>query len=312
MLRSVDKRRDIDARFYKPVCLLAVIDGIADGTLAPSDISLDQACTRFDKYLSDIVPARASMGWRPLWHLSRDGAWIFSQDGKVVGPEDFGRERKPNSRRELSTNVDLIAVPESLRKFWHSPADREELRTAVLSMLFRDDETCRLIAAKLAPPSSTVPAFEREEVNGGEILRHPGVAETSRQGFIASALARKTIEMRAMLVVAEHLTRDGWLLTDVSSKQSYDFHCRKGGQVKYIEVKGTTGSGQQVQITAAELAFAQTHEHEMVLAIVANIQIQEKDDGALEATGGSLRLIEKWAPQPDCLLPISFFYKVPA
>ncbi len=29
MLRSVEKRRDKDARFFKPTALIAVIDGIA-------------------------------------------------------------------------------------------------------------------------------------------------------------------------------------------------------------------------------------------------------------------------------------------
>lgn len=97
MLTSVEKRRDVDARFYKPTCLVAVIDGIADGSLAPSGLELDRDVARFASYLGELFPERASLAWRPFWHLSRDGAWIFTRDGRLVGPEDFRPSESPTA-----------------------------------------------------------------------------------------------------------------------------------------------------------------------------------------------------------------------
>jgi hypothetical protein len=113
MLRSVEKRRDVDARFYKPTCLLAVIDGIGDASLAPSDLDPERVFGRFKDYLLPLFPERAGLGWRPFWHLCRDGAWIFGKEGRVIVPEDFGRERKPNSRRALMSKIDQVALPPS-------------------------------------------------------------------------------------------------------------------------------------------------------------------------------------------------------
>jgi hypothetical protein len=38
-LTSVTKRRSYDARFYKPVCLIAVIDAVSDGAVAVTAVS---------------------------------------------------------------------------------------------------------------------------------------------------------------------------------------------------------------------------------------------------------------------------------
>ncbi|MGO8104749.1 DUF3883 domain-containing protein [Rhizobium leguminosarum] len=309
MLRSVQIRRDVDARFYKPVCLLSVIDEIDDGTLAPSDIDPRRVFARFSSYLADIAPERAPMGWRPFWHLSRDGAWIFRSGDFVVGPEDFGRQRKPNSKRELEAKIDLVSVPTQTRQFWLSRDDREELREAVIEMLQRDDETCRLIAEGLVHNKVGQPPSIEKSLPGGFTQTRQGAH--SRQGFSASSVVRMAIEVRAMEVVEQYLASQGWIISDVSATQSYDLLCRRGTEIKYVEVKGTSGEGQEILITAAEVAFAHAHAPEMCLAIVSKIVLLEDARGGISASGGTVRIIEAWSPKAEDLLPVSFFCKVP-
>lgn len=38
LVRSVERRRSYDALFFKPVCLIAAIDGVTEDELQPSDL----------------------------------------------------------------------------------------------------------------------------------------------------------------------------------------------------------------------------------------------------------------------------------
>ena len=66
MLRSVEKRRDVDARFYKPTCLLAVIDGIGDASLAPCDLDPERVFGRFKDYPAAAVSRARRPGLAPI------------------------------------------------------------------------------------------------------------------------------------------------------------------------------------------------------------------------------------------------------
>jgi hypothetical protein len=305
MLKSVEKRRDVDARFYKPACLLAVIDGIADGSLAPSDLDPERVVARFSDYLEGLFPERAGLGWRPFWHLSRDGAWTFTREGREVGPEDFKRQRKPNSRRELMTRIDHVSVPPETRRHWRSASARDELRAAVIDMLRRDDEACRRVARHLErggtyfiePPATVL----------NEAARSPARA-FGRQGFLQSSRARKAIEQRAMALATELLESEGWEVENVATRRSYDLHCRWGSDTLFVEVKGTAGTGEEIRITAAEVAFANLHREQMLLIVVSGIVLDPADED--RATGGIIHRLDRWAPEPGALSPVSYFCQV--
>lgn len=302
MLARVAKRRDVDARFYKPTCLIAVIDGIADGSLAPSDLEPDRVVARFEDYLRDLFPERATLGWRPFWHLSRDGAWIFSKEGQLVGPEDFKRQRKPNSRRELMTKIDLVSVPQALRHHWRSAADRAELRAAVIAMLRRDNDDCRRVA-DLLDDGEPVSSFEPELLTEAAGAARSGLR--GGQGFLRSAGARRAVETRAMAVAESILANQGWAAENVSTRRCYDFHCRRGDETLYVEVKGTTGAADQIQLTAGEVAFAARNRPQMMLIVVTGVALAEQG-GEPVATGGLAHILSPWAPDPGDLDPISY------
>lgn len=328
MLRSVEKRRDKDARFFKPTALVAVIDGIADGSLSPADIDPDRVVERFDSYLRDILPERASSGWRPFWHLSRDGAWIFEREQHVVGPEDFGTQRKPNSRRELMAKIDRVFVPPALRHYWRDPGARGELRAAVIAMLDADDPDSRLVADRLRAfgnggSADQAGAAEDDAEIGGALARDDaglimsrglsvhGVAGGKGQGFRTSLQARRAVELHAMATVRVALESEGWSVTDMSLSESYDLLGKRDVELCHVEVKGTVGSGERVIVTRAEVAFARRNPGTMRLAVVSEIMLVPGGAKALVAEGGRLRMIAPWMPEDMDLEAISFFCAVP-
>jgi hypothetical protein len=306
MLASVEKRRDVDARFYKPTCLIAVIDGIGDGTLAPSDLDPDRVCARFGRYLEEILPDRANMGWRPFWHLSRDEAWIFAHEGREVGPEDFKRQRKPNSRRELMTRIDRVSVPDATRPAWRCARSRRELRSALIEMLRRDDEACRRVADHLDEDG---PLIAAQDEPAGELRALVGTGSKGGQGFVRSTPVRLAVERRAMEVAAGLLEADGWTVEDVSARRSYDLHCTRGRERCFVEVKGTSGPGAEIHITAGEVTFANLHRDQMMLIVVAGIGVEASSDDPI-AVGGTPHVFSSWAPEPGDLSPISYFCRI--
>lgn len=71
-------------------------------------------------------------------------------------------------------------------------------------------------------------------------------------GYRLSAEERKLIELEAMAVVRDSLEEEGYQVKDVSSRASYDFEARRGQDVLYVEVKGSTTRSWCVELTAAE------------------------------------------------------------
>jgi hypothetical protein len=304
LLESIRRRRSSDARFFKPVCLIAVVDGVLEGEIEPSRINPDFAIQRFRRYIVDAYPGRADLGWRPFWHLSNDGAWHFTRKGRRVEPADFGLARKPDSRRQLLNQIDHVAVAEDALHLWQKPENLTRLREALLEMLEEDDQDCRAIAAVLRsnPPFGVGEAYAWEtdeiaEVNG---LRPRG------QGFQISSEARIAIERRAMTVAEELLRNEGWKVEDVSATQCFDFLCLREGEVASVEVKGTTGDGDQIILTRAEVEYAKRNRESMVLIVVSGISIVWDSVGNVFAHGGTSVIHRCWSPLDTELQPISY------
>jgi hypothetical protein len=159
LLESVQKRRSYDALFYKPLCLLVVLDGIDRGQLDPSRMDPHWVTEQFSARLRKIRPDRAGYGWEPLWHLKNDGAWEFYRDGMFVGREAFGPQDRPKTAPGLLDRVDYAAVPSQALAQWNDPTSRYALRQQLLAMLQSDNnQESRLIAAFFAADDPKVAA----------------------------------------------------------------------------------------------------------------------------------------------------------
>ncbi len=84
-----------------------------------------------------------------------------------------------------------------------------------------------------------------------------------------------------------------WDVQDVHGTESYDLICRRGNEVKHVEVKGTTTDGEEVILTPNEVRHAQENPH-TALFVVSNIKVERAEDGTVTATGGKHHCYDPW------------------
>ena len=156
LTRSIRSFRSPGARFFKPVCVIAAIDRQDEGLLNPLELDADGILQQFRRYVGVIYPERADQGWRPLWHLSNDGLWTFTKDGRALSPSDFGNQRVPDMRAKLFDRFDEMKIAPQYVEAWSDADARRTLRDAMLDILSADDETCRRFARQLANPANAL------------------------------------------------------------------------------------------------------------------------------------------------------------
>ncbi len=152
LVSSIRRRRASEARFFKPVCVIAAIDIGNEGLLDPSNVNAEAVLSRFKAYVSVLFKARADMGWKPLWHLSNDGLWTFHANGTALTGDEFGADRKPGTKSILFNRFDDLVIDEPYRTLWMDKAQRMALRRDMLVILASDDEDCRQFARQLLYP----------------------------------------------------------------------------------------------------------------------------------------------------------------
>jgi hypothetical protein len=157
----------------------------------------------------------------------------------------------------------------------------------------------RVIDVVVAP--TTYPATAQASEGQGAAQPFGG------QGFGLPAGARRAVELRAMTVAKEYLATTWQSVTDVSANESYDLRCDHGGAVLFVEVKGTTGTGESILLTANEVALAAREAPRTALLVVHSIELLEDPTG-WRAEGGNLRITQPWIPNSLQLTPLTFRY----
>jgi hypothetical protein len=134
----------------------------------------------------------------------------------------------------------------------------------------------------------------------------------SGQGFLLNASERKAVENRAMHLADQYLRDLEYIVKDVSSKQSYDFHATKkeDGSELFVEVKGTTAGPSSVILTANEVQLMQERAPATALILVYGICL-DRSGKEPTANGGTLIAIQPWHIDDQALKPLSYTYKVP-
>jgi ribosomal protein S27AE len=153
------------------------------------------------------------------------------------------------------------------------------------------------------------------EVLGGSLPeRSPHGTQASwprGQGFGLSAVQRRAVEMRAMVVVDELYSSEGWSMEDTSSGNPYDFLATRGNERRFIEVKGTTGPGEAIVLTKGEVDHAMEHREQMALVVVTGIVLQRAGEAWRAESGRIARHVHPWSPEPERLIPTDFRYAFP-
>jgi Domain of unknown function (DUF3883) len=129
------------------------------------------------------------------------------------------------------------------------------------------------------------------------------------QGFQLDQDAKTAVEDLAMEAAAKFYSTD-WDVEDVHGTESYDLICRRGDEVRHVEVKGTTTDGAEVLLTPNEVRHARENPC-TVLFILSNITLERAEDGTVMATGGKQTLYDPWRVDDGTLTPVGFRYQVP-
>jgi hypothetical protein len=127
----------------------------------------------------------------------------------------------------------------------------------------------------------------------------------SGQGRGLDAAARKAVEMRAMEVAKNALSKQWPEVMDVSATQSFDFHCKYGDEELLVEVKGSTGDGSSVILTANEAKLAKDRYPKVALYLVTKIQLQITPTG-VSASGGEETIYDPFDLNSHSLEPVAF------
>ena len=162
-----------------------------------------------------------------------------------------------------------------------------------------------------AQPSGLVlasPAEQAEEAvkdAAGKVARRGG-----GQGFQLDQEVKVAVEALAMNMATEFYSK-AWDVQDVHGTESYDLICRRGAEVKHIEVKGTTTDGTEVILTPNEVRHARENPC-TALFVLSNITVERAEDGTVTATGGKHHRYDPWRLDDGTLTPLGFRYQVPA
>jgi hypothetical protein len=136
------------------------------------------------------------------------------------------------------------------------------------------------------------------------VASRPGV-KRPHPLYMQDAVARRAVEIRAMKVSIDHLTKNWDHVVDVSATESFDLLCRSGNEMLHVEVKGTTSDGGSIVLTRNEVSHARKEHPRVALYVVSWIDLALSGSNPV-ATGGILTRYEPWTIDDFELFPLSF------
>jgi hypothetical protein len=128
------------------------------------------------------------------------------------------------------------------------------------------------------------------------------------QGFGLSADERKAVELHAMRAARAHYERLGWTVTDTSASAPYDYRAVRDKEIRYIEVKGTTGTADTVILTSNEVEHAQRNFPNCALLVISEIQITKSEGQATAGAGRLAVILDPWKIDESSLVATQFRY----
>jgi hypothetical protein len=123
------------------------------------------------------------------------------------------------------------------------------------------------------------------------------------QGRALTVEQRTAIEQYAVKLATEYFVGLGYMVRELG--KPYDLECSREPNVVHVEVKGTRGAGDIVEVTAGEVAHARSS-GAVALFIVSEIEL----DASNRASGGRKWICDRWRPKDRDLHPITFRHVV--
>jgi hypothetical protein len=112
-----------------------------------------------------------------------------------------------------------------------------------------------------------------------------------------------------MAAAASWYKAQGYVVEDVSAGKSWDLEVTRDSEVRRVEVKGSAGIRDAVDLTANEVRSA-TDWSPCDLFVVDSIELIVGPD-SVRTRGGRSRLWADWTPAPDALEPVAYSHLLP-
>lgn len=176
--------------------------------------------------------------------------------------------------------------------------------------------TTRLLLGELNTPSfrsrtaefvHLVDRFKRHaRADADEASATAGLIGKRGQGYERDPEVRRVVEAHAMTYVANHYRSLGYTVRPVSNRPGeLDLRCTRRGTEIWVEVKGTAGEGNSVELTDAELRRSRERDVLVHLAVLSGIRVN-RSECPPRASGGTLFIYKRFSPDQHTLVPTKY------
>jgi hypothetical protein len=131
-----------------------------------------------------------------------------------------------------------------------------------------------------------------------------------RSGRQSDVEVRRAIERHAVETVLALYSKVDYRVEDVGDFESWDITASRGAEEIHIEVKGSAGTREGVDLTDGEVRHAEYHQptHLVVVDCIDWI----RTEAGIKCNGGRIRTWSNWAPARSTLIPTAYRYPLPA
>jgi hypothetical protein len=217
----------------------------------------------------------------------------------------------PGDASEKRLRVPVRYATASSLPLWLGESEQDELLASLSVARARGGSVFKITpkqwnALLSAAGERSIDSPETEQAIEALQTHRPARAGQGWSGI--SALERKAVEMHAMECAQEYSSHRWESVEDVSSTASFDLLCQTGDEMLYVEVKGTTTTGESVILTKNEVKISRQFPY--ALFLVSEIVLDRSNADAPTATGGRCRLFHPWQESAHQLTPIAFECKL--
>lgn len=172
----------------------------------------------------------------------------------------------------------------------------------------------RVTQAYLAKfPAQLLGLFGLESVPGTQAAKkavEPSRRSRRGSGYLSDVKLKRAVERHAVGVVRKRYENEGYTCRDVGTTRSYDLHLTKGSEEIHVEVKGSTGTADTVELTSNEVSHSEAASWETHLVVVDQIAYTNIS-GEFSTSGGRLRHWRGWHASRDRLKATRYRYHLP-
>ena len=139
----------------------------------------------------------------------------------------------------------------------------------------------------------------------------PIMVRSEGQGYVSDSRVKRAIERRAVELATYWYESRSYAVEYTGGNKPFDLVATRGSEVRRVEVKGTSGWGETVELTHREVDNALDFTP-VDLFLVYGIEFERLSDGNAQGFGGFIKLWPDWTPDEGSLQATRYRHTVPS